>query len=179
DLGIYYLLTEKSRLVANSTRGFLTAEQYADLCRSVNLRIEAAEQKRADLIDVYGADLFDQSLHLSMVHVEKTVLKSMFINDEVGEKTFRRIYGKLSLQQEMIESACYNDIDPKIYSDRKDIFDRLVAFVQAPFDGKRNEMTFVRKLQYYRAQMIMARKAVEAIERMQTEYESGRASCRE
>jgi len=171
DLGVYYLLTERAQLQSYKSRGFLTPQLFDKTCRLVDERLEAAEKKRADLVDAHGADIFDQSLHLSMVHVEKMALKRLFINDEVSESTYRKIYSKLSLQQEKIEAAQHNEIDPKVHTDRKDIFDRMVLFVQSPFDKSRNVVTPAQKLEYYRAQMIMARKAVHTIERMQTEYD--------
>lgn len=172
DLGVYYLLSEKGKLASYKGRGLLTPEQLHAVTRLVDEKLEAAEQKRAEFVDVQGADLFDQSLHLAMIHVEKAVLKRLFINEEVGERTYRKIYSKLSLQQEKIEEAQHNAIDPKIYTDRKDVFDRLVEYVQSPFDRNRNVLTPARKLEYYRAQMIMARKAVQTIERMQEEHKS-------
>jgi len=170
DLGVYYLLTERAQLQSYKDRGFLTPQLFEKTCRLVDEKLEDAEKKRADLVDEHGADLFDQSLHLSMVHVEKMALKRLFINDEVSESTYRKVYSKLSIQQEKIEEAQHNEINPKDYTDRKDVFERLVSFVQSPFDKSRNVVTPQQRLEYYRAQMIMARKAVETIERMQTEY---------
>ncbi len=171
DLAVYYLLFEKSKIASYKGRGLLTSEEFRAICRLVDEKLEAAEKKRADFVDDQGADIFDRSLHLAMIHVEKAVLKRLFINEEVGERTYRKIYSKLTLQQEKIEEAQHNEIDPKAYTDRKDVFDRLVSFVQSPFDKKRNETTPSQRLEYYRAQMIMARKAVQTIEGMQTEHD--------
>jgi CPA1 family monovalent cation:H+ antiporter len=104
-----------------------------------------------------------------MVHREKSSLRRLFLNDEVSEPTYRNIYSKLSLQEEKIEAAQQDSIDPKVYTDRKDIFDRLVLFMLALYNRKAREETLEDRLEYYRAQMIMARKAVETIEKMQTE----------
>lgn len=170
DLGIYYLLTERSRLLSYKTKGFVTPEQFENLVSRVEARLAEAEARRKVLVEEHGRDIFDQSLHLSMVHVEKTALRKLFVNDEVSEKTYRKIYSKLSLQQEKIEQAQHNDIDPKAYTDRKDVFDRLVAFLQYPFERSSSVAATQQKLEYYRAQMIMARKAVKSIEYMQTEH---------
>ena len=169
DLAIYYLLTEKARLLSNKTRGFLNEEQFEKLCRMVDEKIEGADQKRADLVDRHGAQLFDQSLHLAMIHREKSALRRLLLNDEVGEPTYRNIYSKLVLQEEKIEAAQHDTIDPKICTDRKDVFDRLVFFLHGLYDRKAREETLEDRLEYYRAQMIMARKAVETIEKMQNE----------
>jgi CPA1 family monovalent cation:H+ antiporter len=171
DLAVYYLLTEKDRLHSYKDKGFVTSQQYDHLCKMVDQKLNAAELKRADMIDKHGADLFDQSLHLAMVHVEKATLKRMFINDEVSEKTYRKLHSKLCLQQDKIEAAQHNDIDPKVFTDRKDIFDRMMSFLQAPFDRNRNVAGVEQRMEYYRAQMIMARKAVRTIKSMQNEFE--------
>lgn len=170
DLAIYYLLAEKTRLHSYKTRGFLSQDNFENLVSRVECKLADAADKRNTLIKEHGISIFDQSLHLSMVHVEKTVLKKLFINEEVSEKTYRKVYSKLTLQQEKIEQALHNEIDPKAYMDRKDIFDRLVSFLQNPFDKNKNVVTIQEKLEYYRAQMIMARKAVQTIEIMQIEH---------
>lgn len=169
DLGIYYLATERTKLREYKTKGFLAEQQFDDLVAGVDKGLQAAEQQRQELVKTYGRDVFDASLHLAMVHVEKTMARKLFINGEMSEKTYRKIHNKLTLQQEKIELAQHKSINPKEYTDRKDVFDRMVAFVQSPFEKKKDE-TSAQRLEYYRAQMIMARKAVQTIERMQTEH---------
>lgn len=171
DLGIYYLLSERTNLLTYKDKGFLKTEQFDGLIGSVNNKLEEAINKRDNLAKLHGKDLFFQALHLSMINVEKTALKKLFINEEVSEKTFRKIFSKLVLQQEKIEKAQHNEIDPKAYSDRKDIFDRMVKFLQSPLSfNKEDEVTIEERLEYYRAQMIMARKAYQSIERIQNDH---------
>lgn len=168
DLGIYFLLTERARLLDFKNKGFLHADHYEAMLEQVNRKLFEAEEKRKFLIAQHGRDIFDQSLHLSMIHVEKYAIRKLFVNNEVSEKTYRKIYSKLCLQQEKIEQAQHNDIDPKAYTDRKDVFDRLVRLVLSPFGQDTPEAELQQKMEYYRAQMIMARKAVQTIEHMQT-----------
>lgn len=170
DLAIYYLLAERTRLLSYKTKGFLSPENFESLVSRVECKVADAMDTREKLLQQHGICLFEQSLHLTMVHAEKTALKRLFINDEVSEKTYRKIYSKLSLQQEKIEQAQHDKIDPKMYTDRKDIFDRMVTFLQNPFDKNKNTVTLEERLEYYRAQMIMARKAVQTIEIMQIEH---------
>jgi CPA1 family monovalent cation:H+ antiporter len=171
DLGVYYLLTERARLLSYKTKGFLGEQQYSQQVKKVECRLAEAETHRDSLVKEHGSSLFDRSLHLAMVHVEKTAVKRLFINEEVSERTYRKIYSKLCLQQEKIELALHDHIDPKAYTDRKDVFDRLVAMVQYPFEDPQSAATPQQRLEYYRAQMIMARKAVQTIEKMQTEFD--------
>lgn len=171
DLGVYYLLTERQRLESHYAKGFFSQNQHERLSLHVEERLLKAEQRRQELLEKYGETIFAQSLHMAMVHIEMTTLKRLYLNDEIGEKTYRKLHGKLSLQLEKIEYAQYNKIDPGAYSDRKDIFDRLVNFVQHIFSKKPGQQQLLEEqLQFYRAQMIMARKAVVLMERMQEEF---------
>ncbi len=170
DLGIYYLLTEQSRFETHKTRGFVRDEHYKLLAQQLDQKLKDAFSERDELMKKYGQRLFDQSLHLMTIHVESYVLKQLYVNGEISERMFRKINGKLNLQTEKIEYARHDEIDPTSYTDRKDIFDRLVNFMQTIFDRKNREVSLEEKLQYYRAQMIMARKAVATIRSMQDEY---------
>lgn len=172
DLGLYYLMTERSRLVMHKLKGFVTAEDFEQLKHQVKSKITHLERERFELVQKRGRKLFDQSLHLAMIHVEKTTLKRLYINNEVSERTYRKIYSKLTLQTEKIEYAQQDEIDPSLYTDRKDIFDRMMNFTQSVFERRKREDKLEEKLEYYRAQMIMARKAVQAISEMQNEHSS-------
>lgn len=172
DLGIYYLLTERARLLSHKQKGFISDEQYEILLKQVEEKLADVEQDRQKLIDDYGQTIFAQSLHLAVVRIEMATLKRLYINDEVNERTYRTIHGKLCLQQEKIEYAQHNNIDPVAYIDRKDVFDRLVNFMQTLFTrSSSQEMTLEERLKYYRAQMIMARKAVITVARMQHAFD--------
>ena len=172
DLGIYYVLTERDRLLSHKQKGFISDDQYEILLKQVEDKLANVEQDRQKLIDEYGLTIFAQSLHLAVVRIEMATLKRLYINDEVNERTYRTIHGKLCLQQEKIEYAQHNNIDPVAYIDRKDVFDRLVSFMQTLFTrSSSREMTLDERLKYYRAQMIMARKAVITIARMQHAFD--------
>lgn len=172
DLGVYYLLTERSRLQDHRSKGFFDDEHYQQMLKQVEAKLSKADQQRDELSKEYGQTVFQQSLHLVMIHIEMATLKRLYLNDEISEKTYRKIYGKLCLQQEKIEYAQHNRIDPNAYIDRKDIFDRLVNFVQTLFSRKPDEQALLEEtLQYYRSQMILARKAVLMARRIQNEFD--------
>lgn len=169
DLGIYYLLNERAQLQSYQAKGFLSAAQSKLLIGQVERKLAEAEAKRKELVNEYGIVLFEQSLHLAMVHVEMVALKRLFLNGEVSEKTFRKIYSKLGGRVDKIEQAKEGGLNVHSYSDSRDVFEHLVNFVQMPFDRQR-ELSREQRLEYYRAQRIIARKAVDAIEHMQTEH---------
>lgn len=172
DLGLYYLMTERSRLVMHKLKGFVAAEDFDRLKHQVKHKISHLESERLVLVEKHGRKLFDQSLHLAMIHVEKTTLRRLYVNNEVSERTYRKLYSKLTLQTEKIEYAQHEEINPSAYTDRKDVFDRLMNILQSVFERSSREDRLEEKLEYYRAQMIMARKAVQAIREMQNEHSS-------
>lgn len=172
DLGIYYLQTERNRLLNHKQKGFISDDQYKHLLKEVEQKLATVEHERRKLIGEHGLTIFVQSLHLAMVHVEIATLKRLYINDELNEAIYRKIRGKLDLQREKIEYAQHNSIDPVAYIDRKDVFDRLMNFMRTLFTrSSPREMTLEERLKYYRAQMIMARKAVTTIARMQHSFD--------
>lgn len=171
DLGIYYLLTEQSRFENHKTRGFVREKEYGNLAEGIALKLAKAKAGRDDVAIKHGSKLFEQSLHLMAIHVERLSLRQLYQNGEISEPMFRRIGGKLNLQQEKIEYAQVDNIDTQTYMDRKDVFDRLINFMQMVLSRKSREPSLEEKLQFYRAQMIMARKAVKTLTEMQRKYD--------
>lgn len=171
DLGIYYLLTEQSRFASQKTRGFVQDSEYKVLKDQLAARENEAYARRDTLLQAHGPKIFEQSLYLTAIDIEEHYLQDLYVNEEVSERVYRAIKGKLSLQREKIEHAQHEDINPSLYRDRKDIFDRLVAFVQSPFGKKVMGHEPTERLEYYRAQMIIARKALKTLNEMQTVYD--------
>lgn len=171
DMGIYYLLTEQSRFAAQKTRGFVRDSEYRLLEAQLIDKEKEAYVRRDSLLEEHGLKIFEQSLHLTAIDVEEHYLQDLYVNEEVSERVYRAIKGKLSLQREKIEHAQHEDINPSLYRDRKDIFDRLVALIQSPFGKKTMGHEPAERLEYYRAQMIIARKALKTLNEMQTTYE--------
>lgn len=173
DLGMYYLLTEQDRLTLHRTRGFVADEYYSDVRTHLEDRINQTLRERALIVEEYGKDVLEQSIRMMAIQIERAVLKQLFINREVAENVYRRLIRKLNYQEEKIEIAEYNLINPSMSRDRKDVFDTLVASTQHLFSlfFPRKVSTPEQTLQYYRAQMIMARKTVKVLDTMQHEHE--------
>lgn len=172
DLGVYYLLTERSRLMVHKTRGFVADTQYQKVRARLDDRLSDARAERDELYKTYGVRVFEQSLHVTAIRIENTVLKQLFINREITERVYRRLLRKLNHQMEKIEYAQHDAIDPSVYQDRKDIFDSLSELMQRPIERLVHTASPIEEsLQYYRAQMIMARKAVKTLDLMQYEHD--------
>lgn len=173
DLGMYYLLTEQDRLTLHRTRGFVADEYYDDVREHLQDRIRQTLQERTELADEYGNQPLEQSIRMMAIQVERTVLKQLFINREITEFVYRKLLRKLNHQEEKIEMAEHDSINPSMSRDRKDIFDTLVEAVQRPlaYLAARKLNAAEQTVQYYRAQMIMARKTVKVLDQMQSEHE--------
>ncbi|HXH04908.1 MAG TPA: sodium:proton antiporter [Candidatus Nitrosotenuis sp.] len=172
DLGLYYLRTEQSRFDEQKTRGFVRDENYKSLKVHLDLQIERATKEREDLANAHGTKLFEQTLRITAIDIEDHYLKELYNNEEISEAVYRKIKGKLTLQKEKIQDAHHDDIDPSMYTDRKDIFDRLVVFMQTALDRSPKETRLEERLQYYRAQSIISRKVVKTLSDMQKQYGS-------
>lgn len=173
DLGMYYLLTEQDRLTLHKTRGFVADEYYSDVRTHLEDRISQTLRERALIVEEYGQGVLEQSIRMMAIQIERAVLKQLFINSEVAEDVYRRLIRKLNYQEEKIEIAEYDLINPSTSRDRKDVFDTLVASMQHLFSlfSSRKVSISEQTLQYYRAQMIMARKTVKVLDAMQHEHE--------
>lgn len=172
DLGIYYLLTETDRIVQLQARGYIDQEHYDSLHASLSKKTTEAHALRDQLRAEHGDVLFVQSLHHMAIAIEGKYLKELYMLTEVNEAVYRRIKGKLNLQQEKIEYAQHESIDPSSYMDRKDVFDRLVAFTQNAFSRGNSGTSRENSYQYYRAQAIIARKVSKVLRHMQSQYGS-------
>jgi CPA1 family monovalent cation:H+ antiporter len=172
DLGIYYLLMERSRLQEHRAKGFFSEEKFQYLLAQVEQKLSEAKAERQSMMQRYGRTVFVQSLHLAMVNIEFTILKRLYINNEVSLRPYRKIYSKLFLQKEKIEYAQHNNIDPDAFRERKDIFEALANMMHALFSRKVSETKLLEeKLEYYRSQMIVARKAIIIIGLMQDNFD--------
>lgn len=170
DLGVYYLQTESERIKELHMRGYVDQTHYQVLHDSLEAKIAQTQATRDNLREHHGKKLFTQALHYEAISIEEKYLKKLYVQKEVNESVYRRIKGKLSLQQEKIEYAQHESIDPHSYTDRKDVFDRLVAFSQNPFAKKKPGDVLENKYQYYRAQAIIARKVSKVLHEMQQQF---------
>lgn len=169
DTGLYYLLTEQERVSNLAARGYVQKDAVLQLQSAVDTKINDTLQQQKILAKSHGSKLFVQSLHHMAIGIEVQYLKELYTNGEVNEEVYRKIKGKLNLQQEKIEYAQHETINPSSYTDRKDVFERLVHFSQNAFARKR-ETSREESYQYYRAQSIIARKVVKTLSHMQTQY---------
>ena len=170
-LGLYYLLTEKQRIGDLAVRGFVDKTAQKPLLCDLQTKIDETIAEQQLLFTRQGNRLAVQSLHYLAIAIERQYLKILYAKDEVTESVYRRIHGKLTLQQEKIEYAQHESIDPSSYMDRKDVFERLVHFSQNAF-ARSKTTPLEEQYLYYRTQSIIARKALKTLQQMQTQYDA-------
>ncbi|HSH55774.1 MAG TPA: sodium:proton antiporter [Candidatus Limnocylindrales bacterium] len=170
DLATYVLMTERDRIKLHKERGFIRQGQYERSSSELDKKIATVRTRREELASVQGTQLFEQSLHLMALDIEERYLKDLYVNDEISEAGYRRISGKLNLQRDKIEHAEHHTIDPSLYKDRKDVFDILIGWAQQIFDRQPKQNTHFEEYQSYRAQAIIARKAIKTLNWMQQQY---------
>lgn len=171
DLGIYYLQTEKFRFSEQKIRGFIIDKEYKNISLKLNKKIRETLKERDLLIEQYGLQPFEQSLRLTAINIEDHYLKELYVHQEVSENIYRTLKRKLEHQKEKIEIAQQDQIDPSESLDRKDIFDRLVLFMNSFLSRSPKETKTEEKLQYYRAQQIISRKALKILSQLQNQYD--------
>lgn len=170
DLGLYYLTTERHRLLDQKKRGYIQGCDFDIISKKIDDKIKNTLNIRKEMTKEYGNKLSEQTLRYAAINIEFHYLQELYNNDEIDEIVYRKINGKLSLQIEKIEHGKFEEIEPSLYIDRKDIFERLMLFIQFKIARKNTEYTASQKYQYYRAQSIISRKVIKIISQMQSQY---------
>ncbi len=99
----------------------------------------------------------EQILHLYAIGIEKHYLRELYAYGEVSEQVYKRILGKLAIQQEQIEHHI-PVADPSQYRDARDVFEIIADAVRRTISSKHSTQAPVEQYMYYRAQSIIARK---------------------
>lgn len=118
--------------------------------------------------DVPGS-LGHRSIRIFAIGIEKIHLKELYHHDEINEKVYRRLTGKLQLQLESIERG---ELAPNmsLHTDGKDIFDYLANWAHNLFSFTpiSEEVKILDSLMYYRAQVILSRKVLKELSAIDT-----------
>lgn len=172
DLDRYYLLSEMERFNVYMDRGFIDSTHYEKISHDLMHKYAFLDAERDDIRAKYGKRVFDRAISITAISIEERVLDNLYTNMEVSEPVYRRLKGKLNMQLEHAEYAYETELDSSIYTDRKDIFDKIAQFTQSLFEKNPTRVEELSwRLQYYRAQIIMARKALKVLGKMQDQYQ--------
>lgn len=129
-------------------------QEYLEACRG----LENADVK----------DLASRVLRMYAIGIEKMHLKQLYHYNEVNERVFKRLTGKLQLQLESIEQG---NLKPNmsIHSDGKDVFERIANNIRNVFDPESEEQKIDNLYLYYRAQTIISRKVLKELQAIDTD----------
>ena len=153
------------RVTRYEKRGYIEPEVAAMLRE----RHEAAYKAAcATIAEPSTKTLALRVLRLFAIGIEKRHLKELYHHNEVNERVYRRLNGKLQLQAEAIELG---NLAPNmsIHTDGKDIFESIAAYIHTLL-AKETEAERIKDLyMYYRAQTIISRKVLKELNTLDKE----------
>ena len=128
--------------------------EYLDACKG----LESADIKELAL----------RVLRMYAIGIEKMHLKQLYHYNEVNERVFKRLTGKLQLQLECIE---HGNLAPNMsmHSDGKDVFEHLANKIRTVVDPETEEQKIDNLYLYYRAQTIISRKVLKELQSIDTD----------
>lgn len=109
-----------------------------------------------------------RALRLYLIGLEKEVLKDLFAFDEIPERVFRRIHGKLTLQSEAIERG--DAPDKHRVRDKRDLFENAAEYVYNLVSKENQTHAIEDEILYYRAQAILSRKVLKELSLFENEF---------
>ncbi|MEK7613478.1 MAG: sodium:proton antiporter [Patescibacteria group bacterium] len=107
-------------------------------------------------------------LGLYIIGHEKQVLKELLTFDEVNERVFKRVYGKLVIQAEAIESGAA--VNPSMVRDYRDLFENGAEWVRSLFVKSTSKEGIRQDYLYYRTQALLAKKVLKELRRISEEF---------
>lgn len=158
------------KLKAFGEKNYVPPEMASAMTAGAEARFHAASRLARGESSDQEQILAEHSLTLYAIGLEKEVLADLYAFEEVTERVFKHISGKLTLQAEAIQEN--RSPDASAFRDGKDIFEniaewlRLLVKKDSPSDMAADEFL------YYRAQQILARKVVKELESFQTDFPS-------
>jgi len=159
------------RLKQYASRGYINESIAAELLKDHASGYEKASQNVSALSGATKDDLSLRVLRMFAIGIEKKYLKELYIYNEINERVYRRINGKLTLQLEAIEEG---ELEPNmsIHTDGKDIFEMFAAAIKAFIKPLTQKEKIQDEYMYYRAQTIISRKVLKTLNA--TEEESAK-----
>lgn len=139
---------------------------YIDSVIAKSLFVEHQAEFERACLNMVSADVKEMAvrvLRMYAIGIEKMHLKQLYHYEEVNERVFRRLSGKLQLQLEAIEAG---NLAPNmsIHIDKKDIFEHMAETVRHIVDRETEERRIDDLYLYYRAQSILSRKVLKELQ---------------
>ncbi|MEN9920602.1 MAG: hypothetical protein RL538_495 [Candidatus Parcubacteria bacterium] len=154
----------QARIRKYEDRGYIAPEVASKLYREHEAEYKAAcEGLTGDI-----KELALRVLRMYAIGIEKMHLKQLYHYQEVNERVFRRLMGKLQLQLEAVEVG---NLAPNmsIHSDGKDVFEHLATKIRNIIDPESEQQKIDNLYLYYRAQSILSRKVLKELQAIDTD----------
>lgn len=148
-----------------SERGYIEPAVATALLSTHQAKYDAACK---DLESPETKQLASRVLRMFAIGIEKKHLKELYHHNEVNERVYRRLTGKLQLQLEAIE---HGELAPNmsIHTDGKDVFEALASRIRKFFKPDSEERKVQDLYMYYRAQTIISRKVLKELKAVGTQ----------
>lgn len=156
DARMLQLRNEQSQLELQRLRSAAPASWCLTALASLVSRIDQLEAERSELVKLYGREVFESALLLKAASLQRTEARELFRNEEISERVYRRILGKLNLQIEAIEFGHFAEMDSEVHMDRKDVFDRFMdSLAHLKTRKSLSAKDPVSRYEYHRAQQLL------------------------
>ncbi len=110
----------------------------------------------------HSADMLERVLRIFAIGIERKHLKDLYHHNEVNERVYRKLIGKLQLQLEAVEAGNLAP-DTSLHTDQKDIFEHMAVWIRDTFRPLSDVEKINDRYMYYRAQTIIARKVLKEL----------------
>lgn len=124
------------------------------------------ECRECDTVFLDDPMAFERAIRLYAIGTEEYVLKLLFMYREIPDRVFRLLESKLEIQQERIEEG---ELQVPVGKDTyaPDWFESIARFGSAVLGMKKGDNdAIIERYAYYRAQQVMAQKAMKELERL-------------
>lgn len=161
-------------LLKMHANGYTDHKIYGKIKEELVLQKAISLKKAESMEKSNRKELSNRLARIYALGIERHYLKDLFSFGELNERVYKRIFGKLTIQMEKAEKG---EVETNLskYRDRKDVFENLFDVVRNVgrfFFELNDEEKFNDRLEYYRAQSIIARKVVKEMSELKTENTS-------
>lgn len=157
----------RERLHTFHERGYITNTTFTKLLAEHKDEYEKACASLRETSAETTMDYNSRVLRVYAIGIETIALKELYQYGEVSEATFKRIMGKLTVQQDDIEHGILEASATTI--DGRDIFERAMSKLAGLFTTPSSDDIAAEQYSYYRAQSIIARKVLKEMGKMNPE----------
>lgn len=164
EMLIYIYDATMKRLKEAHDKGYVTDEVYATIRDEQQARLA---NTLAELKNKSGdSDMLTKAVRLYAIGIERKYIRELFKAGEVSEHVIKRIMLKLEYQSNAIEHDTYNET-LHAHGHESDVFEELATTVKRIFRIKRSpDALATERYLYYRALMIISRKVVKELARL-------------